>query len=94
MSSITIGLIVLSCVFGGALLGFLLHAVLPHHHLSSIKEPKLLLNDNNAGKPQGIHLMIGRRPPMRRSATPPVSSSSGGRLYSPGRAGRTGHGAR
>jgi len=26
------------------------------------KEPKLLLNDNNGGKPQGIHLMIGRRP--------------------------------
>jgi hypothetical protein len=26
------------------------------------KEPKLLLNDNNAGKPQGIYLMIGRRP--------------------------------
>jgi hypothetical protein len=26
------------------------------------KDPKLLLNDNNAGKPQGIHLMIGRRP--------------------------------
>jgi hypothetical protein len=26
------------------------------------KEPKLLLNDNDAGKPQGIHLMIGRRP--------------------------------
>lgn len=26
------------------------------------KEPKLLLNDNNAGKPQGIHLEIGRRP--------------------------------
>jgi len=26
------------------------------------KEPRLLLNDNNAGKPQGIHLMIGRRP--------------------------------
>jgi haloacid dehalogenase-like hydrolase len=26
------------------------------------KEPKLLLNDNAAGKPQGIHLMIGRRP--------------------------------
>ena len=25
-------------------------------------EPKLLLNDNNAGKPEGIHLMIGRRP--------------------------------
>jgi hypothetical protein len=25
------------------------------------KDPKLLLNDNNAGKP-GIHLMIGRRP--------------------------------
>ena len=27
-----------------------------------IKEPKLLLNDDNAGKAQGIHLMIGRRP--------------------------------
>jgi phosphoglycolate phosphatase-like HAD superfamily hydrolase len=26
------------------------------------KEPKLLLNDNNAGKPEGIQLMIGRRP--------------------------------
>jgi phosphoserine phosphatase len=26
------------------------------------KEPKLLLNDNNAGKAEGIHLMIGRRP--------------------------------
>jgi hypothetical protein len=26
------------------------------------KNPKLLLNDNNAGKPEGIHLMIGRRP--------------------------------
>ena len=28
------------------------------------KEPKLLLNDDNAGKPEGIHLMIGRRPVM------------------------------
>jgi phosphoserine phosphatase len=26
------------------------------------KEARLLLNDNNAGKPEGIHLMIGRRP--------------------------------
>jgi phosphoserine phosphatase len=26
------------------------------------KEPKLLLNDNDAGKPQGIYMMIGRRP--------------------------------
>ena len=26
------------------------------------KVPKLLLNDNNAGKPEGIHLMIGQRP--------------------------------
>jgi hypothetical protein len=26
------------------------------------KEPKLLLNDDNAGKAEGIHLMIGRRP--------------------------------
>jgi len=26
------------------------------------KEPELLLNDNNAGKPEGIHLVIARRP--------------------------------
>jgi len=26
------------------------------------KDPKLLLNDNDAGKVEGIHLMIGRRP--------------------------------
>jgi phosphoglycolate phosphatase-like HAD superfamily hydrolase len=26
------------------------------------KEPKLLLNDNYSGKPEGIHMMIGRRP--------------------------------
>jgi phosphoglycolate phosphatase-like HAD superfamily hydrolase len=26
------------------------------------KTPKLLLNDDKAGKPEGIHLMIGRRP--------------------------------
>jgi phosphoserine phosphatase len=26
------------------------------------KDPKLLLNDNDAGKAEGIHLMIGRRP--------------------------------
>ena len=27
-----------------------------------IKEPTLLLNDDKAGKPEGIHLVIGRRP--------------------------------
>jgi phosphoglycolate phosphatase-like HAD superfamily hydrolase len=27
-----------------------------------IKEPKLLLNDNYGGKPEGIHLIIGQRP--------------------------------
>ena len=26
------------------------------------KDPKLLLNDNDAGKPEGIHFMIGERP--------------------------------
>ncbi len=36
------------------------------------KESKLLLNDNNAGKPEGIHLMIGRRPFTRRSVTRPA----------------------
>jgi len=34
MSSITISLIVFACVFGGALLGIFLHAVLPQHHLA------------------------------------------------------------
>ena len=37
------------------------------------KEPKLVLNDNNAGKPEGIHLMIGRRP-TSPSATRPATS--------------------
>ena len=27
-----------------------------------LKVPKLMLNDNDAGKPEGIHLMIGQRP--------------------------------
>ena len=35
MTSITISLIVLACVFGGALVGLLLHAVLPQHHLNA-----------------------------------------------------------
>jgi hypothetical protein len=35
MSSITISLIVFACIFGGALLGLLLRAVLPQHHLTS-----------------------------------------------------------
>jgi hypothetical protein len=35
MSSITVRLIVFACVFGGALLGILLHAILPPNHLSS-----------------------------------------------------------
>ena len=26
------------------------------------KDPRLILNDNDAGKPEGIHLMIGRQP--------------------------------
>lgn len=26
------------------------------------KNPKLLLNNDNAGKPEGVHLQIGRRP--------------------------------
>jgi hypothetical protein len=29
-----------------------------------MKEPKLLLNNNNGGKAEDIHLMIGRRPVM------------------------------
>jgi hypothetical protein len=35
MSSTTISLIVFGCVFGGALLGIFLHAVLPQHHLGN-----------------------------------------------------------
>ena len=33
MSSLTIGLISAGCIFGGALLGLLLHGLLPEHHL-------------------------------------------------------------
>src|SRR5271169_3633766 len=33
MSSITIGLIVFACVFGGSLLGMVLRRVVPQHHL-------------------------------------------------------------
>jgi phosphoglycolate phosphatase-like HAD superfamily hydrolase len=35
-----------------------------------IKDPKLLLNDNNAGKVEGIHMMIGRRPYASFGNTP------------------------
>src|SRR6266542_3036561 len=35
MSPITVSLIVFACVFGGALLGIFLHAVLPQHHLAA-----------------------------------------------------------
>jgi hypothetical protein len=35
MSSTIISLIVLACVFGGALFGIFLHAVLPQHHLTN-----------------------------------------------------------
>ena len=35
MSFITVSLMVFACVFGGAMLGMLLHSVLPNHHLSS-----------------------------------------------------------
>ena len=34
MSSVTMSLIVFACVFGGALFGLLLRAILPEHHLS------------------------------------------------------------
>jgi phosphoglycolate phosphatase-like HAD superfamily hydrolase len=34
------------------------------------KDPKLLLNDNHAGKVEGIHLMIGRRPRAAFGNTP------------------------
>jgi hypothetical protein len=35
VSSVTLSLIVFACVFGGALVGILLHAVLPQHHLGA-----------------------------------------------------------
>jgi phosphoglycolate phosphatase-like HAD superfamily hydrolase len=34
------------------------------------KEPKLLLNDNDAGKPEGIHLEIGRRRTVHSAIRP------------------------
>ena len=44
-----------------------------HNRPVLIKEPKLLLNDNEAGKPEAIHFMIGRRPYIA------VGNSSGDR---------------
>ena len=35
MSAIGIGLIVLACVFGGSILGMVLHTILPEQHLSA-----------------------------------------------------------
>src|SRR5262245_10609626 len=35
MSPIAVAMIVFACVFGGALLGILLHSLLPEHHLGS-----------------------------------------------------------
>lgn len=35
MNSLTMSILILACVFGGALLGMLVRALLPHHHLSA-----------------------------------------------------------
>ena len=40
------------------------------------KEPKLVLNDNDGGKPEGIHLMIGRRPTSPLATRPATSRCS------------------
>ncbi len=52
-----------------------------------IKDPKLLLNDDKAGKPEGIHLMIGRQPRLAfgnsdgdREMLEYVTSGAGARL--------------
>ena len=50
------------------------------------KEPKLLLNDNNAGKPEGIHLMIGRRPTPRSATRPAIGRCSNTRRRAAARA--------
>ena len=41
--------------------GGLSYRYAPNGKPELVKEPKLTLNDDNAGKPEGIHLMIGRR---------------------------------
>ena len=49
------------------------------------KEPKLLLNDDKAGKPEGIHLVIGRRPhaaQLRRPVTTSIPTIKNGRACS------------
>jgi hypothetical protein len=43
MNSITIGLIVFACVFGGGLLGVLLRTALPEHHLSADSKTSVTL---------------------------------------------------
>jgi hypothetical protein len=49
MSSITVSLIVLACVFGGALVGIFLRAALPQHHLSAESKDIVKLGMGLAG---------------------------------------------
>ena len=58
MSSLTISLIMLACVFGGALLGTLLHAVLPQHHLSSETKDIVKLGMGLVGTMSALVLVI------------------------------------
>ena len=56
MSSIAIALIVFGCVFGGALLGMLLRAALPEHHLSKDSKDIIMLGMGMIGTMAAIVL--------------------------------------
>ena len=57
----------------------------PEGNPFSSEEPKLLLNDDSAGKPEGIHLVIGRRPTSPSAIRPATERCSNMRRPAPAR---------
>lgn len=58
MSPIAISVIVLACVFGGALLGALLRGMLPEHHLSAESKNVVKLARAKFGETANIYFFF------------------------------------